>query len=148
MTGLPDFNALAKAAYPNENEPGPMDAMNALWQACFALDSWLLLVHPQSMGDPRPFIAIVDDYECAFAFTDSSRVSQFAEENKLLGPDGDVFFIAMSPAGVLEWIEQRPSLRLHFNFGEPGWYSPAPQLPRIREFLANLGKMTPSPDQY
>jgi hypothetical protein len=138
---MTDFTALQAAAYPN-NAPGPVEALDALWRALFALDTWVFLIHPARLArgdDPFPFIADVGGEGCVMVFTSSEEAAAFAARNQLTTPEGAAATLVMPTAAALTWLDQElPAhvARVAFNHGPNGWRAPRAQVAVIHEALA------------
>lgn len=137
---LPDFDALALAAYPRDAERGPREAMETLWRAVLGLPDWAFAIDPASVGDPQAFVAIHDDKDCVFAFTDSDRVAAFARENGLTDASGASFNLSLPLPGVFDWLDTAAARgdfsTVQFNFGRIAWFAPVSQLAIIRAHLS------------
>lgn len=133
-----DFDCLAADAYPRQ-QPGERAVVDALWRATLALDEWFMVA---SLSARRKPLARRDDdgYLSAFLFTDARRATRFVRINALRDTHGDPAVVQpIQPATVIAWSRERSFPvrvgRLHFNFGNPGWYSPADNLARLHDHL-------------
>ena len=136
----PDFDALALAAYPRDADRGPRDALETLWRSVLALPEWTFAIDPASVGNPQAFVAIHDDKDCVFAFTDGDRVAAFARENGLTDESGASFNLSLPLPGVFDWLQAAAArgdfTTVQFNFGRIAWFAPVSQLAVIRAHLA------------
>ena len=136
------FDRLATAAFPN-GAPGPIAALDALWNELFSLKEWVFVVRPGGMANPYPYVAIFQDQRCVFAFTDGERARQFCIDNHLMDPAGkNSFHMTMPLPGALEWIEEAGGRSefevVHFNLGGVGWFAPVANFPAIRRHLGKF----------
>lgn len=132
---MTDFDALASAAHPNGAQ-GPRAAMDALWRATFSLPEWHFAVHAER--PTQPLVVEMDGKRWVFAFTDAARVERFYRENAAKTGGAHSFRLTMPSAGARKWIgdaEKQGIFGVHFNFGQPGWFAPAPALDRIHTHL-------------
>ncbi|MBL8309886.1 MAG: hypothetical protein JNL19_05640 [Burkholderiales bacterium] len=136
-----DFDAMAADAYPNQ-QPGDRRNVDRLWRATYALPAWFAVLHTQ----PANTLLTRHDNErrlSGFLFTDARRAERFIDINQLAGPPD-----AATPAAVVGSLDvatvlecsrrgrfPTPVERLHFNFGGPGWFSPADNLARLYDHL-------------
>lgn len=136
-----DFDAMAADAYPMQ-QPGERPAVDLLWRATYALDAWFAVVH----GRPPNTLLTRNDRDrrlSAFFFTDARRAERFIEINELADGQGasavPAAIAPLVPANVLDWSRRGkfplPVERVHFNFGGPGWFSPADNLARLYDHL-------------
>jgi hypothetical protein len=138
---LADITALQIAAYPN-GQLGPVEALDALWRAVFALEAWVFLVHPGRLArgdDPFPFIADVGGEGCLMIFTSTDEAAAFAGRNKLATPDGAAATLNMPTAAALQWLDaELPAsvARVAFNHGPNGWFAPRAQVGVIHRALS------------
>lgn len=133
-----DFDSLAADAYPRQ-QPGERAIVDALWRATFALDEWFVVTARSATR--KPFIQRDNDgYPSAFLFTDAGRAARFVKLNMLRSaPGSDAIAPPIAPATVIAWSREQSfpvhAERLHFNFGNPGWFSPSDNLARLYDHL-------------
>lgn len=136
-----DFDAMAADAYPGQR-PGERSAVDLLWRATYALTEWFAVVH----GSPPHLLLTRSDNDgrlSAFFFTDAKRAERFIAINGLVDggttPATPAVVAIASVTDVLAWSRRGrfpvPVERLHFNFGGPGWFSPADNLARLYDHL-------------
>jgi len=139
---LPDFDALALAAYPRDSERGPRGALETLWRAVLGLPEWAFAIDPARVVDPHAFVASHEDKDCVFAFTDGDRVAGFARMNGLIDLSGASFNLSLPLPGVFDWLESAAARgdfsTVQFNFGGIAWFAPVSQLAIIRAHLGDL----------
>ena len=134
-----DFDCLAADAYPRQ-QPGERAAVDALWRATFALNEWFMIASASAGGVPVTQ-RDNDRYLSLFLFTDARRANRFARINAVRDAHRELAVVrSIAPATVIAWSRGNrfPGRvgRLHFNFGNPGWYSPADNLARLADHLA------------
>lgn len=136
-----DFDAMAADAYPNQL-PGPREAVDMLWRTTYELPEWFAVMHAVPAG-----VLFTrrdrDRQQSMFLFTDRKRAELFIEANDVHDREAacrvPARVDALVPATVLDWSRQGkfPLIveRVHFNFGGPGWFSPADNLARLFDHL-------------
>ena len=134
-----DFDCLAADAYPRQ-QPGERAVVDALWRATFALNEWFMIASASAGGIPVTQ-RDNDRYLALFLFTDARRANRFVRINAVRDTQRELAVVrSIAPATVIAWSRGNrfPGRvgRLHFNFGNPGWYSPADNLARLADHLA------------
>lgn len=129
----PDFDALCGRAYPN-GATGPRAAMDALWKATLQLETWHFAVPKQN--PTTPLLVAIEGKTWAFAFTDGGRARRFVTENPEPCGGAHDFVLAIPSGGAREMLSgMRGVFGVHFNYGQPGWFAPIPNLDRIHAHL-------------
>jgi hypothetical protein len=140
-----DFDTMAANAFPKQ-QPGERADIDLLMRAAFSLDEWFVVALPGAEptvrdAPVRPFTLPDNErYNSAYVFTDARRGERFVSINQLKGENGQPLRVVSVPADTLVGWSQAGELplrirRLHFNFGNPGWFSPMENIPAIFEQL-------------
>ncbi len=134
----PDFDALAREA---EASGGAVEHLRALGRAIFSLSQWHFIARGDA-GRPNPFVAshasTGGGVPMVRAFTDTTRLGRFAEENRLVEPQGIRVLSVPVDADVVGWLEGYIPLGaqgLWFNSDSEshGFFFPLKNLRGIRE---------------
>lgn len=142
-----DFDELSRKT----NQPNPpMEDLNALFGATFALSEWLFIARGE-MPNVNPYIAanaaVAGGQQMIRAFTDSNRLQRFARENNLTDADGNSQMLSIPTEGIVEYLEQFIEYGVHgvwFNSDSvsEGFFVPLKQLRPIKEHLAKINQKT------
>ncbi len=144
-----DFDALAQQVMDSN---GAMDHLNALYAEAFRLPTWYFVARGE-LPEVHPYVASNAGHSggraMVRAFTDTDRLYRFAQENGLLGEDGQAPALSIPVGGIVEYLEafiQHGAYGIWFNSdsGSNGFSVPLQQLRPIREHLARLGLLPPS----
>lgn len=123
-----------------------MEDMDALFSAAFALPEWLFIARGE-LPNVNPYIAanaeVADGKQMIRAFTDSTRLQRFAQENNLTDADGSAQMLSIPTKGIVEYLEQFIEYGVHgvwFNSDSvsDGFFIPIKQLQPIKDHLAKL----------
>lgn len=140
-----DFDELSRRTH---RANPPMEDLNALFGAVFALSEWLFISRGE-LPNVNPYVAsnaeVAGGQQMVRAFTDSNRLQRFARENNLTDAEGNALMLTIPTKGVVEYLEQFIEYGVHgvwFNSdtGSEGFFVPLKQLRPIREHLAKLNQ--------
>lgn len=131
------------------NQPNPpMEDLNALFGAAFALENWLFIARGE-LPHVSPYVAsnaeIANGAQMLRAFTDSVRLERFVRENNLLDADGNAQMLSVPTKNIVESLEQYVETGIHgiwFNSDSEsdGFFVPLKQLRPIKEHLAKVNQ--------
>ena len=82
-----DFEQLARQAFPQVDQPGPVEALDQLWNCLFDLPCWYFLAipanHDSDQGQPFQWDRRMDGKFWLLAFTELERGQAFAAKQNL-----------------------------------------------------------------
>lgn len=121
----------------HKEDPDDRAAMDALWRAVYALDSWIFIARGE-LDSPQPFVAEFGPGPLLLAFTTPER----AKEGALAVGRDEAFaqnLLSVPLPAAIEWATQYGALGVTgilFDVASQGYFAPLANLVPMRDWMA------------